>query len=315
MIRNFAKYFSRKPQAIPSGALVAGLYLHHEHLKLVLLSPIQLQVVKVQTLALQPGASFVEQCLHLLATLPAKTEVCLILSAERYQLVQVDKPSVPAAEMLSALPFSIRELVNIPLDDLLVDYIDLPEQALQGPAKVQVVATAISSLKTLCDEFAAQKINLRNIQPEEWLARNLLPTSDGAAMLITHQPGQELNLQIVRQQQVYFSRKLRGFNRIHQYDLVELQQGMLDNLILEVQRSLDYYEGQLKQAPVREIYFQLNSSAIQGIIAYFGQNGFTQVKTLDLNTLMPTFGQHERDEYWLTVAGALELLAKRDESQ
>jgi MSHA biogenesis protein MshI len=313
MIRDFAKFFSRKPDQVQAAPLVAGLYLHSEHLKLVVLKTAPLQVVKVETLLLQSNTSFIEQCLELVAELPAKTEVCLILSSERYQIVQVDKPPVPAADMLLALQFSIRELVNTPLEDLLLDYMDLPEQTQQGAAKVQVVATSLSSLKLLCEEFAAQKIKLTNIQPEEWLARNLLPPTDGSLMLLTHQPSQELNLQIIRDQQIQFSRKLRGFNRINQYDLAELQQGMLDNLLLEVQRSLDYYEGQLKQSPVREIYIQINNNALNGIISYFSANGFSQVKPLDLQTIMPKLSQAEREDYWLTLAGALELVTVRSD--
>ena len=311
MIRDFAKYFSRTPAKANAAPLIASLYLHPDHLKLVVAKTAPLQVIKVETLLLQNGLSFTEQCLSLVAELPAKTALCLILSADRYQIVQVDKPAVPDAEIISALRFSIRELVNTPLDDLLLDYMDLPEQAQQSSAKVQVVATSLSSLKLLCEELAEQKIKLTNIQPEEWLARNLLPATDGAAMLLTHQPSQELNLQIIRDQQIHFSRKLRGFNRIHQYDLAELQQGMLDNLLLEVQRSLDYYEGQLKQSPVREIYIQINNNSLAGIVNYFSANGFSQVKALELKTFMPKLSQAEREDYWLTLAGALELVSTR----
>ena len=38
---------------------------------------------------------------------------------------------------------------------------------------------------------------------------------------------------------------------------------MLDNLLLEVQRSLDYFEGQLRQAPVKEILFQIASNELR----------------------------------------------------
>jgi MSHA biogenesis protein MshI len=313
MIRDLAKYFSRKPEQAQSASMVAGLYMHPDHLKLVVLKTSPLQVVKVETLLLQDNVSFIEQCLGLVAELPAKTELCLILSSDRYQIVQVDKPAVQSAELLMALQFSVRELVNTPLEDVLLDYMDLPEQTQQGSAKVQVVVTSLSSLKGLCEELTAQKIKLTNIQPEEWLARNLLPKTDGALMLLTHQPTQEINLQIIRDQNILFSRKLRGFNRINQYDLSELQQGMLDNLLLEVQRSLDYYEGQLKQSPVREIYIQINNNALPGIIGYFTANGFSQVKALDLQTLMPKLSQAEREDYWLTLAGALELVTNRSD--
>ncbi len=316
MIRDLVNFFSRKTQSTnkPISSL-AGLYLHPEHLKLVLFNPDSQAVVRVETVLLAPQQNIIEECEKLVSTLPAKTELCLILSQERYQVVQLDKPAVADAEIIAALPYALRELATVPLDDMLLDYMDLPEQSNAGASKIQVVVTALSQLKPLCEALQNYKIRLSNIQPEEWLVRNLLPPNDGAVMVITHQPGQELNLQVIRDRQVYFSRKLRGFNRLHQYDLAELKAGMLDNLLLEVQRSLDFYEGQLKQAPVREIYIHISSPSLKGIVSYFIENGFSQVKPIDLQKFMPRLSQAEREDYWLSLAGALELWVSRGEVQ
>ena len=161
----------------------------------------------------------------------------------------------------------------------------------------------LSHPKAACWNFAvlcnAKNIQLRNIQPEEWLPRNLIPQQSAAVMLLVHQPGQELSLQIVKQGMVYFSRKLRGFSRIDQYEMSELRQGMLDNLLLEVQRSLDYFEGQLRQAPVKEILFQIATAELPAIVRYFTENGFVQVRQLELSALMPKLTLAEQQEYWL----------------
>lgn len=316
MIRDLVNFFSHKTQSShKSSSVLAGLYLHPEHLKLVLYSRDSKAVIRVETVLLSPQQNITDECEKLVSTLPAKTELCLVLSQERYQVVQLDKPAVADAEIIAALPYALRELSTVPLDDMLLDYMDLPEQNNTGASKIQVVVTALSQLKPLCEALQNYKIRLSNIQPEEWLVRNLLPPVDGAIMVITHQPGQELNLQVIRDQQVYFSRKLRGFNRVHQYDLAELKAGMLDNLLLEVQRSLDFYEGQLKQAPVREIYIHISSPSLTGIVSYFIENGFAQVKPIDLQKFMPRLSQAEREDYWISLAGALELVASRGEAQ
>lgn len=307
MIQTLAKVFKRTTGGGSKSTAIAALHLQADSLKLVVLHTNPYRVEKVETLLLSPEKSLIQAASQLAGELGSSIPLCLVLSAERYQLIQLDKPAVPEAEMLQALPWLARELTTVAVDDMLLDYLDLPEQASQQAARINVVVTAKSSLQELCRELNRRKVQLVNIQPEEWLPRNLLPHQNAAVMLIVHQPGQELMLQIVRQGTLYFSRRLRGFNRIDQYGISELSQGMLDNLLLEVQRSLDYFEGQLRQAPVKEILFQIATDELPAIVKYFADNGFVQVRALDLSTLLPGLNKAEQQDYWLTVAGALEL--------
>ena len=310
MIQTLAKVFKRTAGGGSKSAAIAALHLQADSLKLVVLQTHPYRVEKIQTLPLTPDKSLAQAAAQLVGDLSSTIPLCLVLSAERYQLIQLEKPAVPETEMLQALPWLARELTSVAVDDMLLDYLDLPEQASQQGARINVVVTAKSSLLELCRELQRRKVQLVNIQPEEWLPRNVLPEQNGAVMLIVHQPGHELMLQIIRQGALYFSRRLRGFNRIDQYGISELSQGMLDNLLLEVQRSLDYFEGQLRQAPVKEILFQIASHELPAIVKYFADNGFGQVQALDLAGLLPGLNQAEQQEYWLTAAGALEINAR-----
>jgi len=307
MIQTLARVLKRNPNNGSRPAAIAALHLHADSIKLVILHTHPYRIEKVETQVLSADNSLVQSVLQLAAELGSDIPVCLVLAAERYQLIQLDKPAVPDAEMLQALPWLVRELTPVAVEDMLLDYMDLPEQTSQQSPRINLVVTSRSSLQELCRELQRRKVRLLNIQPEEWLPRNLVPVQNAAVMLIVHQPGQELMLQIIRQGALYFSRRLRGFNRIDQYSIAELSQGMLDNLLLEVQRSLDYFEGQLRQAPVKEILFQIASNELPAIVKYFADNGFGQVRTLDLAALLPGLNKAEQQDYWLTVAGALEL--------
>jgi MSHA biogenesis protein MshI len=307
MIQKLASILKRTRNGGHKSAAIAALHLQADSLKLVVLQTQSLRVEKVQSLPLSPDKSLEQTAVQLLGDLSSEIPLCLVLCAERYQLIQLDKPAVPETEMLQALPWLARELTSVAVDDMLLDYLDLPEQASQQVSRINVVVTAKSSLLELCRELQRRKVQVVNIQPEEWLPRNIVPVQNAAVMLIVHQPGQELMLQIIRQGALYFSRRLRGFNRIDQYGISELAQGMLDNLLLEVQRSLDYFEGQLRQAPVKEILFQIASNELPAIVKYFADNGFGQVRALDVAALLPGLNPAEQQEYWLTAAGAMEL--------
>ncbi|WP_337880329.1 hypothetical protein [Rheinheimera sp.] len=281
-------------------------------------SPQQLKVAVVQHLAgqwLNPqyysfavtGPAQLAQTFRQLAEkLPAHCDCTLVIPPERYMVLQIDKPPVPPEELMLALPWTIKDLVALPDDDLVVDYLDLPLQNQLQSAKVNVVVSSKSWLKELVALFVQNKLKLKGIQPEEWLARNLLPKKSHAVMLVCHQPGQDLSVQIIQNGSLYFSRRLRGFNRLDQFSPDELQQGLFDNLLLELQRSIDFFEGQLKQVPVREIGLWLSGPHQQQIVQLFIQNGFTQVFSVTADALQLRISADDFERYGQALAGAVE---------
>lgn len=294
-----------------SGNVFAGVHLSANSLKVVVVTQQSATELRVEqmfqeqfTSAVQLAAAFKA----IAAKLPADCQCTLVIPPERYMVLQIDKPAVPDDEISLALPWTIKDLVTLPDDDMVLDYLDLPLQnQLQG-VKVNVVVSSKSWLADIVALFVQNKLQLTGIQPEEWLARNLLPPKPQALMLVSHQAGQDLAVQILQQGNLCFSRRLRGFNRLDQYNLDELQQGVFDNLLLELQRSIDYFEGQLKQAPVKEIALLLANPDQAGIVQLFVQNGFSQVFAMSAKDARVQMSAEQFNLYWLALAGAIEPL-------
>ena len=70
----------------------------------------------------------------------------LVLNDQQTQIVQVDKPSVPEAEITSALKWQIKDLVTIAPDNMVLDYFDAPALA-NSKDKINVVCASLSELK------------------------------------------------------------------------------------------------------------------------------------------------------------------------
>jgi MSHA biogenesis protein MshI len=303
--------FSRK-----SGNSFAGIHLSANSVKVVLLTEQSATTPRVEQLFQEHFGSAVQlQALFktLAAKLPSNCQCTLVIPPERYMVLQIDKPVVPDEEIALALPWTIKDLVTLPDDDMVLDYLDLPLQnQLQGQ-KVNVVVSSKSWLADIVALFVRNKLQLVNIQPEEWLARNLLPDKNHAQMLVSHQSGQDVAVQILQQGHLCFSRRLRGFNRLDQYSVEELQQGVFDNLLLELQRSIDYFEGQLKQAPVKEILLLLATNNQNAIVQLFAHNGFSQVSALSAKDTALQMSDEQFSQYWLALAGAMEPLCLQRE--
>jgi MSHA biogenesis protein MshI len=176
----------------------------------------------------------------------------LILAPTQYHIVQIDRPNVSEEEMNQALKWQVKELVNIAPDDMIVDYFDGP-QLPGGLQKLNVVCASKKELAGYVNELLQNGIEISAISTEEFAFANLLPVQDDAHLLLVQQPDEELIILIVKHGQIFFHRRLRGFSDIAKKSQDELSFGVVDSISLEIQRSTDYFERQLKQAPIKTI--------------------------------------------------------------
>ncbi len=305
MIRQFLERLRTSSISAPS--TVVAVVLQAERIKTLWLQRAPLQVLKVETVAVADAAVWPEQLAHLSQEIAANVPVCVVLPSSHYQLYVVDRPAVPDSELSAALPWLVAEMSETPAADLVIDYFEQPEVANQRH-KLQLVVAQKTQLQALCKPLQRKQIQLTNIQPEEWLVRNLVPSTGTPVLVLSQQPGQDVSVLILMRGVVYFSRKLRGYSRLAQYDTHDLASGVLENLMLEIQRSMDYFEGQLRQPPIRDIYLLLTDHVEQALSGYLLQNGFGQVHSVNLSGIMAGFTAQERDDYWLALAGAMEVL-------
>lgn len=181
--------------------------------------------------------------------------VSIVLSQEMYHLVQVDKPDMAEEDITTALPWTLGELVPYESNNMVVDYVDYPVKSRTGGQKIDVFVAEKTSLAAVASSMAKMKDKLlTHIHTKEVLATEMVPDDDYARLLIIQEPDSEPFLMIVRSQAIWLARRLRGFvNKVdEQTDLAQLS----DTLGLEIQRSMDFYESQLKQPPLKEILFK-----------------------------------------------------------
>jgi len=176
----------------------------------------------------------------------------LVLNSLQTHIVQVDKPNVPKAEIISALKWQIKDLVPISPENMVLDYFDGPILA-GGVEKINVVCSPINELQKIVAVLHTGSTRISSISIEEFAFANLLPRQNDACLLVCQQPNEEIVLLIIKQGKLYFHRRLRGFSQIANKTEEELSMTVVDSLALEVQRSSDYFERQLKQAPIKEI--------------------------------------------------------------
>lgn len=221
----------------------------------------------------------------------------IVLSEAQSQIVQVDKPNLPDNELNAALKWLIKDLVTISPDNMTVDYFDVPP--LTGrKEKINVVCAPTNELKKLVEATERHGLKINSITTQEFAFANLLPPQKEAVLLICQQPNADIVLIIVKQQQLFFHRRLRGFANIASKSAEELLFSVIDDLSLEVQRSTDYFERQLKQAPIKSIKVLMPIAFEHIVVDKLAENSSVPVSLLEI----PRPYHHQRD--FATVIGA-----------
>jgi len=210
-------------------------------------------------------SDYVSEMEHCKSECNLTSQCHLVLNSLQSQIVQVDKPKVAKAEIISALKWQIKDLVPIPPENMVLDYFDGPVLA-GGNEKINVVCSPLNELKKMVDVLNAGCLTVASITIEEFAFANLLPTQKDACLLVCQQPNEEIVLLIVKQGKLYFHRRLRGFSQLSNKTEDELTMTVIDSLALEIQRSSDYFERQLKQASIKEIKVLLPIS-LEGFFA------------------------------------------------
>lgn len=234
------------------------------------------------------GNSVVNALKKLLSTQSFSGQCQLVLTHAHSQIVQVDKPKVPDAEMNAALKWQIKDLVSISPENMILDYFDVPTLA-GGHEKINVVCVPKNDLIELVATISGENLSIGCITTEEFAFASLLPIQQDAVLLVCQQPNEEINLLIVKNGQLFFSRRLRGFAQIATKTEDELSMGVIDALSLEIQRSTDYFERQLKQAPIKAIEILLPVEQEAFLARKLAENTNVEVKLFAMATSLENF--------------------------
>ncbi|MBB1269636.1 biogenesis protein MshI [Shewanella sp. SR44-3] len=216
----------------------------------------------------------------------------IVLANHYYQLVTADKPNVADDELSQALLWSVKDMVSEPVTNIHLDYFE--SSAVGGKLNVVVAQkNVLSQLAIACDDNG---LIISGISIEELAFSNLSVNDSLAHLVVNHLPDKELLLTVIKQGELMMQRRVRGFAKLHLAKSDELTMGIADNLSLEIQRSMDYFESQLRQAPVAAIELLMDGESqvlAQLLAANFNQK-ITAVAHASMDTQLAKFALAEQ---------------------
>lgn len=212
----------------------------------------------------------------------------LVLSADDYQLLSVSALPVEKKELAAALRWRVKDMINFPVEDLVLDYFEIPGHSISQAGSLYVIAAKLSKLQKKVELIAMSGLTIDSIDVPELALRNMthLVPEEKMGVAFMNVFADECSLLIARENNLYLTRNIDvSLTLVFE----ELASGVnefsanvvrtLENLTLEIQRTLDYYQSQLHQlAPAKLL---LNTQYIV-LGDYFAKNLAIPVALLNM---------------------------------
>lgn len=243
-----------------------------------------------------------------------------LIQHKQYKLLKANKPNLPADEIPAAMQWSIRDDVDFPVDDIVIDTFDFPKENRQQEEKLYVVAANLPPLKYKIDLLHSVNAKILAIDIPELAIRNILSlykeSDTGVAFL--NLMYDESTIIIVRRSVLYLARTIPiGLGKLKRATLnatpgdTSMSQDLTqlaDSLLLEIQRTLDYYESTFSHPTIRMLLLAPVITTLPNISAYIEEQLGLTTKTLDLNTFLESAQPLPLDQqaiYVMAVGAAL----------
>ena len=262
---------------------ITGIALSDEGLSLVHAKPSSQGVSQIDSCEFLPvngSTDVAAQLADWVAQHDARGCICVgVMEPGGYQLLQVEPPNVEPGEMREAVRWRIKDLVSFSVENAAIDLLHLPEGGTQGRT-AYVVAAEGELIEQRADLILGAGLELRAIDITEMALRNIaqrMPENEtGVALLWVGRTTSRIGL--YRQSNLYLARSINtGWSQLagrgdeSGLSLAPDAQ-LLDGMVLEMQRSLDYYESHFGQNPVNTLVVLPTVEPVPSLIEHLERN-------------------------------------------
>ena len=236
-----------------------------------------------------------------------KNTTCIdVMPISDYSLMQVDVQGIKTDEKREAVRWQIRELIDYPAEEAILELLEVPIVGEEDKSRTFVVVAPVEKLRARASQLLGADLYLDAIDIPELALRNLLTLYQdeprGHCLLWINEQG---GLMVIcKGETLFFSRSINiGMSQLRQESILEeggilseKTQVLLDGIVLEVQRSLDYCESNFRLPPVPKILVAMCGEESPEILDYLNRYlqadvqfaDFRQVLDLPLDIDPPT---------------------------
>ena len=224
-----------------------------------------------------------------------------LLKPGEYQLLQVEAPPVPPAEMKSAIRWRLKELLDYHVDDATIDVLDVPpegEASARGHAMFAVAARN-DVIAARIKSFEEARVPLSVIDIPETAQRNIAALYEtekrGVALLYLDKASSLLTVNY--RSELYLARRLEvGFDQLASQSGSGREEAF-GRIQLELQRTLDHFDRQYSFVPIARLLIAPTPEDT-GLAAFLAANLGVPVEGVNLGEKLEVSGDFDPASQW-----------------
>ncbi len=201
-----------------------------------------------------------ETLLHWVRENSLKGRTCYVsLGPDDYKLLPAETPAVPETEINQALLWGLREVIDSKPEDTALDSFASASGIHRSGTPIRQVVTARKSrIRSIADAVLGAGLELAAIEIPELSQRNVIALlqEDAIGVGLVSQSARGVSLALYRGGELYVTRHLAGIANLSDAGHPLTAPRLAEQLGLELLRTLDYYDSQLRQRPPAAILLQ-----------------------------------------------------------
>lgn len=186
-----------------------------------------------------------------------RCQCATLLHPGDYQLLLVEAPTVPAAELKSAIRWRVKDMLDYPIDDAAMDVLDIPPEsdAAGRSHSMYAVAARNEIIQERIKTFEEARIPLSVIDIPETAQRNIsaLHETEGRGAALLYFTSEFGLLTITCRSELYFSRRIEIGHAQIAGRAPDSRADLFERIVLELQRTFDHFDRQFHYVPIAKL--------------------------------------------------------------
>lgn len=215
--------------------------------------------------------------------------VHVVLAASEYQLLLMESPAVPLDELREAVRWRLTDLIAFPVTEAVVDAFALPADAYRGHQPMVYAAvchqTRVNEARTRTESLKLRLASVTTLEIALCQLERHMPLDGESTALVELNENKGL-IAVFQHHALYLARQLPfGF-----HDLAD--PARYDSVLLEIQRSMDYYDSQIGKGLIKRILLTPFPGA-EALSQHLASNLDVSVSMTDLSAVLPADAQND----------------------
>ncbi len=277
-----------KSVSLEEGWFAVGLSTHGVYLAQVALAGVMPRVQRCEYHAIGKVTAAALETLRREAYV-GNYDFTTVLAPGEYQMLLVETPNVPATELKSAIRWKIKDGLSYHVDDATVDILQIPATRKYGsdhPGSMYAIAAPNSTIQQRIALFERAGMALKVIDIPEMTQRNIavLFEHPAHALALLNFDDSGGLLTFTADGELCWSRRIDiTAGQLHDAD-EKLREQSRRRVVLELQRSLDYFARQFSLLPLSRVL--LSAPEADELARLLVTEVDAQVERLDLSQVM-----------------------------